>query len=237
MAFKRNKFMHKNIMAKGYSGYALSTIAIDQDSRNKLLHFSKLESLPNGTRPPNSFLIAQRNGAMSSRGDISSLSVYSNLAGGRNLEAIESGTLTTNNPVLDRIVSMIMSTTSIVTTSSELSAALQLIANSSSVLSYDVLLGAIFSVTANANGSANGSPFLTALANIDAQAGGPTPLSPEALADFLWNAMVTDYQLEGSFGKKLTEALASVGGGDPASIANEILDRGVLTTAKFIALK
>lgn len=237
MAFKRNKFMCKNIMAMGYSGYALSTLAINQDSRNKLLHFSKLESLPNGTRPPNSFLIAQRNGAMSSRGDTSSLDVYSNLAGGRNLEAIESGTLTTNNPVLDRIVSMICSTGSLVTTSADLSAALLLLASSSASITYDALLGAIFSVTAESIASGSGNPFLSALANIEAEAGGPSPLSPEGLAEFLWNAMVNDYQLEGSFGKKLTEALASVGGGDPVSIADEIMDRGVLTTTKFIALK
>lgn len=200
MAFKRNKFMYKNIMAKGYSGYALSTISLDQDSRNKLLHFSKFESLPNGTRPPNSFLIAQINGAMSSRGDTSSLDVYSNLAGGRNLEASESGTLTTNNPILDRIVSMICSTGSLVTTSADLSAALLLLASSSASITYDALLGAIFSVTANANGTASGSPFLTALANIGAEAGGPTPLSPEGLSEAVWNSLLNDYNTPGTLG-------------------------------------
>lgn len=237
MAFKRNKFLTNNIMARGLSGYCLSTLAIDQYSRNKLLHFTKLEALPNGTRPPNSFLISQINGAMASRGDISSLSVLSNLAGGRNLEATEAGTLTTNNPTLDRVITLFASTSGNVSVSATMSAALLLQAYSNGQISASVLIGAIFSVTAEANMTASGTPFLSALANIGAEAGGPNPLSPEGLAEALWNAALVDYQATGSFGKALKDALDSVGGGDPESIADAVMNRGVLKLGDFIALK
>lgn len=236
MAFKRNRYMTNNIMARGLSGTSTAIFSNDQYSRNKLLHFSKLTSFPVGNRPPNSFMIAQVNGGMSTRYPASSESM-ANLAGGRNLEATEVGVLTTNNPILDRIISLLASSSGVLTASATMDAALLLQAYSSGIIGSDVLLGAIFSVTANSSGQSSYDVFLSALANIQAEAGGVDPLSPQGLVNAMWNAILNDYQEPGSVGEALKNALASVGGGDPASIADEIMSRGVLKLGDFIALK
>lgn len=236
MAFKRNRYMTNNIMARGLSGTSTAIFSNDQYSRNKLLHFSKLTSFPEGNRPPNSFMIAQVNGGMSTREPSGSVA-SANMAGGRNLEAVEAGTLTTNNPILDRIISFIASSSGSVSADVTMNAALLLQANSSGLISPDVLLGAIFSVTATTNGQASYDVFLSAMANIQAEAGGPDPLSPQGLTNAMWNAILNDYQEPGSVGEAIKNALASVGGGDPASIADEIMSRGVLKLGDFIALK
>lgn len=236
MAFKRNRHMTNNIMARGLSGTSTAIFSNDQYSRNKLLHFSKLTSFPVGNRPPNSFIIAQINGGMSTRHPATSESA-ANMAGGKNLEAIESGFLATNNPVLDRIISLIASSSGALSVSAIMDAALLLQAYSSGIIGSDVLLGAIFSVTASSNGQSSYDVFLSALANIQAEAGGADPLSPQGLVNAMWNAILNDYQEPGSVGEALKNALASVGGGDPASIADEIMSRGVLKLGDFIALK
>jgi hypothetical protein len=116
-------------------------------------------------------------------------------------------------------------------------AALLLQASSSGLISSDVLLGAIFSVTATSSGQPSYDVFLTALANIQAETGGADPLSPQGLVNAMWNAILNDYQEPGSVGEALKNALLSVGGGDPAAIADEIMSRGVLKLGDFIALK
>lgn len=222
MAFKRNRYMTNNIMARGLSGTSTAIFSNDQYSRNKLLHFSKLTSFPVGNRPPNSFMIAQVNGGMSTRHPASS-EFIANLAGGRNLEVDQVLELTTNNPVLDRIISLVLLDNCSISVDATLSAALLLLASSSGQLSSDVLLGAIFSVTAAANTSISYDAFLTALANLEAEAGGPTPLSPEGLANAVWAALAADNNEAGTMGQKLNTA--SSGGVDLDALAAAIWDK------------
>lgn len=182
--------MTNNIMARGLNGTSTAIFSNDQYSRNKLLHFSKLTSLPEGNRPPNSFLIAQVNGGMSTRNP-TNVDAIANMAGGRNLEAIESGVVSTNNPILDRIISLLASSTGTLSVNAIMDAALLLQASSSGLISSDVLLGAIFSVTATSSGQSSYDVFLTALANIQAEAGGPESLSPQGLANAVWGKQLS----------------------------------------------
>lgn len=206
--------------------------------RNTDISFSRYAAYPNGYGSGYALKLARSPGGMASyTKSYSELLQNATLAGGRNLEASETGIVSTNNPILDRIISLLASTTGSLSTSAIMDAALLLQASSSGLISSDVLLGAIFSVTATSNGQSSYDVFLTALANIQAEAGGADPLSPQGLVNAMWNAILNDYQEPGSVGEALQNALASVGGGDPASIADEVMSRGLLKLSDFIALK
>jgi hypothetical protein len=61
-----------------------------------------------------------------------------------------------------------------------------------------------------------------------------TELSPNGLAQSLWGAMANTYTQEGTMGKKLNDA---GGGSSPSDIADEVINRGVLTEDSFLVLK
>lgn len=163
--------------------------------------FGEYSSRPAGYGGGYAYKLAEKTGGISSFTKSYSESVLSfNLAGGRNLEATEAGVLTTNNPILDRIISLLASSSGVLTASAAMDAALLLQAASSGVVSTDALLGAIFSVTATAHGQASYNAFLTALASISAEAGGPNPLSPEGLSEAVWSSVLNDYTTPGTLG-------------------------------------
>lgn len=154
--------------------------------------FGEYSSRPAGYGGGYAYKLAEKTGGISSFTKSYSESVLNfNLAGGRNLEAVEAGILTTNNPILDRIISFIASSSGTISTDATINAALLLQANASGLISSDVLLGAIFSVTATTSGQASNNAFLTALANIIAEVGGPEPLSPQGLANAVWNKQLS----------------------------------------------
>lgn len=200
--------------------------------------FGEYSARPAGYGGGYAYKLAEKSGGISSfTKSFSQSTLNFNFAGGRNLQASENGLLTTNNPILDRIITFFASSTSTIATDATMNAALLLQAASSGLISSDVLLGAIFSVTATSSGQSSYDIFLSALANIQAEAGGPDPLSPQGLVNTMWNAILNDYQEPGSVGEAIKNALASVGGGDPAAIADEVMSRGLLKLSDFIALK
>ena len=169
--------------------------------RNTDGSLSRYAAYPNGYGSGYSLKFARSPGGMASyTKSYSELLLSAIMAGGRNLEATETGTLTTNNPILDRIISLLASSTGSISGTAIMDAALLLQATSSSAISTDALLGAIFSVTATTQGQASYNAFLSALASISAEAGGPNPLSPEGLSEAVWASVLADYTTPGTIG-------------------------------------
>lgn len=75
-------------------------------NRGKLLHFSKLISIPNGTRHPHSYLMAQQSGGLASYGYLSGDGQIPipNLAGGVNKSSSISGSGNISNASLDLVI-------------------------------------------------------------------------------------------------------------------------------------
>lgn len=222
----------------GGSRYGVFMCTDDIFNRGKLTGFTKLVSIPSGTRPPHSFLMAQQSGGLAVRIN-SNLNIENfNMAGGLNLEVSGNLFIQVLSAQLDRIINLVISEQlSIVKLDASLSAAANIFMSSQSQIQSNVDIGAIIDVILNGVINISDNANLTALAHISADIGGATPLSPEGLARAVWSSFLSDYQDDGTFGKALADALANVGGGDPQAIADEIMSRGLLKVSDFIALK
>lgn len=118
------------------------------------------------------------------------------------------------NADLDQIVALLASgNISITVDQASLSAGVLMVASTGSTIAVNIAtLGGIIPITANSSITITPDITMTALANMVAAAGGPTPLSPEGLAEAVWNAVLSDFQATGSTGKALNDAGA---GGNP----------------------
>jgi len=202
---------------------------------------------PSGHLAPSAFILPQSSGAISSTTyATSSISYNVGLTPAYNLIANGLISITLTNAQLDQIVSAVAAATGTMAASSAaLAAAAGMSANADGTITLtNAQLGAIFSVLATANIQASGTGSnLTALANMEAEAGGPTPLSPEALANSVLDALLADHTDPGSVG----EALNSIGAaGNPWSAdlsSNNTAGtfgahvQKLLTLAKFLGLK
>ena len=126
--------------------------------------------------------------------------------------------ITVTNAQLDQIISAVGSgTLSISVASAILSGAANGIASGTMVLTVDsALCGAIFSVLASGSGSITPSVTISAIGHMDADAGGATPLSPEGLANAVWNQSLSASNETSTFGGFVQK---------------------LLTAAKFLGLK
>lgn len=202
---------------------------------------------PSGNLAPAAFILPIKDGAIASRGlSEGEITADADLIPARNLVASASLTITVTDAQLDQIVSAVASgTLTISATNAQLAAAAGMTATGTMTLSTtDAQLGAIFSVTADGTMTITATDaFLTALAHMEAEAGGPTPLSPEGLADAVWDEILAEHLDAGSTGAALSDA---GGAGNPWSAllsANNDPDtfgervQKLLTVAKFLGLK
>lgn len=105
------------------------------------------------------------------------------------------------------------------------------------------LLGAIIDAAASANITFTGTASQSSIAWATASAGGPTALSPEGLAQAVWEAIAVDNNDPGTMGEKMNNAASA---GDPwgtvvpgayvAGTAGNLMGK-LLTVAKFLGLK
>lgn len=168
------------------------------------------------------------------------------LAAGRNLSGSATTTITAGTINLDQIVPLTASsTTSITAGTVTLAAAVSGTASSTTAITTAAsTLGGIFNTSASSSSAITPAVTLTALAFITAEAGGPTPLSPEGLAQAVWNANLSDFNNAGSTGEALANA-SSAGNPWDALVADnsdpgtfgEYVGKKVLTTSKFLGLK
>lgn len=243
MALIGNYFLINKSPGKFRAGTSGSNVRsndnINSDNRNFISQNSKLTAIPSGYLFPYTWAPPQADGGMAStQQSLLAISPAVNLAGGINPLASSSIALSLLNAQLDQIVTFMASANLIMAKqTAEMSAAVNAIGSSLLTLSSYAELWAMVDAGANSAISLTGSVFLSALGNMNAEAGGPTPLSPEGLAQAVWQSLLSDYTIDGTMGKSLADALASVGGGDPVAIADEIMTRGLLKLGDFIALK
>jgi hypothetical protein len=79
-------------------------------------------------------------------------------------------------------------------------------ASGSMVLSGSALLGARINITASGTMTLTPSVALGGKAFMEASGGGPTPLSPEGLAEAVWNSIAADFNSPGTMGEKLNDS-------------------------------
>ena len=206
---------------------------------------NRFSAYPSGYLAPNSFILPQKAGAISSytlsRGAI----VPSvDLIPARPMIATSSMVITVTNAQLDQIVSAVANgTLTIQKLDAILAGAAALDANGTLVITSSAASGAIFSVTADSSGLLSVGVTLTALAFMDAESGGPTPLSPEGLARAVWDENIADHLNTGSTGKALSDAGAAgnpwstpLSGNDTAGTFGGFVQK-LLSVAKFLGLK
>lgn len=201
-------------------------------------------ALSSGNLAPSAFILPIKSGAMSSYTIANgTITANTDLIPAYNLEASASAAITVTNAQLDQIVSAVANgTASISVVNAILAGAATLEANGTLTLTSSANSGAIFSVTADASGVVTANVTISALAYMEAEAGGPTPLSPEGLAQAVWNENLTDYS-GASAGQALKDA-GSAGNPWSANLADNQTAgtfgwfvQKLLTTAKFLGLK
>lgn len=207
----------------------------------------RFSAYPNGARPPGAFIMALKDGSISSYTDAAGeITPSVTLIPGRPIAATASLTITVTNAQLDQIASILATgSMTLAVATATLAGAATLEADGTMTLTLDdATLGAIVSSIASSSMTISGAAsVLTALGFMEAEAGGPTELSPEGLANAVWDTVIADHLTAGTTGKALSDAggagnpwsalLAS--NNDPDTFGERV--QKLLTVAKFLGLK
>lgn len=209
--------------------------------------YRKVSATPNGYVNGGAYVLPMVSGSLSSYVNTELILIKSNaeMYAGRNLEGTASTVITLTNAQLDQIVALVgTGTLTLDQFSAGLSAAVDAATNGTLTLTISsAQLGGIFDVSSGGTLTITPSVIMTALANMTAEAGGPTALSPEGLANAVWDKVIADHQIVGSTGKALSDA---GGAGNPwsADLSTNntagtfgYLVQKLLTVAKFLGLK
>lgn len=220
-----NKHLVRSIQGRHMgTAFGVNTSTQNVWGRNKLQYFAKFVSIPSGTRPPHSFIMAQSNGGISLRLHTTLDSVLCNLAGGINIDVLQNLSLDAISIRLDRIVSMLANgNINLIKLDAKLSAAANILMNSSAHITSSVSIGAIIDIIVIGLINGNKNINMTALAHLESNIGGPTPLSPEGLARAVWGALAEDNNIVGTMGQKLNTA--SSGGVDIDALSTAIWNK------------
>jgi len=162
---------------------------------------------------------------------------------GRPITASSSCAITVTNAQLDKIASLAGSAALTITATASITSAAALVGSAACAITPSATLGGIIPAAGSSSCTLTPSVTISALAFMEAEAGGPTPLSPEGLADAVWDTLLSDHQDTGTAGKALSDA---GGSGNPwSALLADNNDTGtfgervqkLLTTAKFLGLK
>lgn len=179
----------------------------------------RFSAYPSGTVHPSAYILPEKAGAIASynysQGNISAAAF--SLIPGQPMQASGAASITVTASQLDQIVSAIVNATGAIgVTTASLAAAASITASGSGSISLTPAnLGAIISAICSSSGAITPNLTFSALGFIECEIGGPTPLSPEGLAQAVWNALLADYQNAGSVGEALQQAAS--GGSNPWS--------------------
>lgn len=211
------------------------------------LGFPKFSAIPNGYVHPACWAMAQQSGGLASYKQLTAAisETDAQLALGINVDAGLSASLSISNAPLALIVALEAALSAgIALTQAQLAIILLLEADLTANGSFtDAQLGNILGLTASLSASMTVTNSITTLVNISADIGGAEALSPQGLANAVWNAQTSLYQDVGSTGKALTDA---GGAGNPwAAIVDDNDDPGtfgermkkLLKLAQFLGLK
>lgn len=200
----------------------------------------------NGQLSPSAFVLPTKSGAIASYDETSiSLSANTvNIIVGRPISGSGTITVTVVNAQLDTIVPMVASGDIVVAVdSASLAAAVNASATGAITITGSAELGGIFDLIASGTITTDDDAFLSALAWIEAEAGGPTPLSPEGLANAVWQAAAVDQNDPGTMGELLNDAGAAGNpwaadldsNNTPGTFGGFV--QTLLSVAKFLGLK
>lgn len=185
---------------------------------------TETSSTPTGYRPPYSWILAPKEGGLSSFNEIEGLGVLAplDLAGGVNGVATISGVGTITNADLALIVSAVAALTGLGTLTGDIAGSLSASATLDGTGTVAGTLGALVNAVAALQGIGTITVALPlAVGTLSADITPFTTLSPENLAASVWNAVAASFDEPGTMGEKLNNAVAGTG----------------LTLAQFLALK
>lgn len=255
MALLGNHHMHNKCPGRNFAGgdfpFLRGAFSGSGANRNRFYgaedkNWSEYNGQPQGYRPPATYIIPYKTGAISSKQMIfgTGTLVPPNLAGGLNATADLTGSGDITSAGLGLIVSLVAALTGSGTVSADIVGALQVSADltGSGTISCD--LGALASMVASLTGTGTISAAdMRAIGNISADISPFTELSPTSLAAAVWNAFASEFNAVGTMGEKLNDAGAA---GNPwAALLADNVDpdtfgefvQKLLTTGKFLGLK
>jgi hypothetical protein len=178
----------------------------------------------NGHLAPSSFVLPMGSGSISSYTESSAAITQGVvvLTSGLPMSGSSSMVITATNATMSLLAEMIASGALVLSVNSALLSTLQnMIASGSMTLSVlSSTLGGIFSMSASGTLVLTPSVTMEADAFMVATAGGPTPLSPEGLAEAVWNSIAADFNTAGTMGEKLN------GAGSAGNPWTEVIESG-----------
>jgi hypothetical protein len=163
---------------------------------------------------------------------------------GKALEGSATLSIVNTNAQADQIVPMIADAALVIAKdNAAMSAGVQAAADSTMTITPSASLGGIIPATATAACAITPNLDMTALAFMIAEAGGPTELSPQGLANAVWDTVLADHVDAGTTGAALNDAggagnpwsadLSS--NNTPGTFGNFV--QKLLSVAKFLGLK
>jgi hypothetical protein len=204
-----------------------------------------LSGIPNGYNT-GAMLLPLKAGGMSSFNPaiLNLVSSDADAKMGKALEGSAVLAITNTNAQADQIIPMIASDILAITLyNAEMSAGVQAVASSTMLISVDASLGGIIPTEASSACLITPDVDMTANAFMEAAAGGPTELSPQGLANAVWDTVLADHLDAGTAGSALSDA-GSAGNpwsallddnNDPGTFGERV--QKLLTIAKFLGLK
>lgn len=178
--------------------------------RNRFGTFSDNAATPNGYLAPMAWVLPRTSGGMSSYNQVSLSLVKSSaiLVNAQYISGTSAITVANTNASLGQIFAAVADGAITVAQGTvDLSALFA--ASGSSLISFTLdsaVLGGTFSMSGSSSITVTPSGLLTAIAFMTAEAGGATPLSPEGLAQAVWNSVAGDFNTAGTMGEKLNDA-------------------------------
>lgn len=157
------------------------------------------------------------------------------MASGINIVGLAEGTTPTAEATLQLVVSMVATALGEATANANLNASLGLAGSSAGEATNNANITALVWAIGQANGEATATLTRYATGQLQGSISPFTELSPEGLANAVWNAVLAEYTVSGTAGNSLS--LASSGGVDIDALVQAMIADGILTTSKFIALK
>lgn len=188
-------------------------------------------SVPQGARHPVAYKFARKAGGLASRNECR-IEVTNAASGalGRNIAGDTSITFTLPDAQLQLVVSASGTATITLTTAGNLAGALY--AEGSTTVTFTVgssLLGAVAGLTGNATVTVSSTALATAIGHLAGDIVPYTELSPQALAQAVWNAVAADSNEVGTMGEKLNDA------GSGSNPWTEVIEGG-LTAAEILRI-
>lgn len=180
--------------------------------RNRFFSMAKFSAIPNGYVHPYSWAIAQESGGLASYKQLSSSISETSalLALGINIDATMSASISETNATLALIVALAANLSASGTiTQAQLAIILLLQAQLTAGITSSAQMGNVLNLISSLSASMTLTTNITNQVNLSASIGGPTELSPEGLAQAVWNYLKANPTTTGSMKEVLELAKQS----------------------------